>query len=595
MELKKENVISKHGLYLVSLLLVAVAVNYQIKILGFYQDDLYLWTRYADHHALGYIFQTGTSRFRPVWEFLAYIELKLTGVHTWMIVPTNIVVNAGIAGLVYGIGLRLSGKKPIAFLAGIAFLLSRFSYYQISMVLGLMESAAMIQALGILYCLYQFLNQERRWSRYGVAASMLYFTLVFTHERYMVLFPLLLVVFLMKKQYKLAGITMIEFIVIQLIRWWAIGTMLPPGAGHTTVAETFHISQAFYYAISQVLYLFGISMGPDYLSGIPWGQTSFMIRCLVVLSILVLMAVCLLFFIALVKDRDNRKRHLINTALFFSFIALCIGSSSVTIRVEMRWVYISYAAALCFLCYIYRSVTKGKTACGLLILCYVLLLFPIEGYYRKARENMYYWSNQRRANTLQEITYGKYGNELFNKQIYLLENTFNQDEWTLTNFFRVFRKDKMPGVPAVKVVDSVDDFGLVDDTMLILAEDKKDNTYLDVTEFVKEEKLKLIEGCYEDGWLDQYSKFVVKAGSSGKIRFRFYYPGQLSGKEEAIVKRDGSELFRINFDSQSIVYELEAEPYEKLHLTISCNFVMDPPPEIRGEYGLSMVLQMEAP
>ena len=54
--------------------------------------------------------------------------------------------------------------------------------------------------------------------------------------------------------------------------------------------------------------------------------------------------------IRLVKSGKDVRRFLLkNIALFLGFIAMCIASSSVTIRVEMRWVYVSLAAALLFM------------------------------------------------------------------------------------------------------------------------------------------------------------------------------------------------------------------------------------------------------
>ena len=41
------------------------------------------------------------------------------------------------------------------------------------------------------------------------------------------------------------------------------------------------------------------------------------------------------------------------------FIACNIASSSVTIRVELRWVYVSLAGALLFLSWIYGELTRG--------------------------------------------------------------------------------------------------------------------------------------------------------------------------------------------------------------------------------------------
>ena len=53
----------------------------------------------------------------------------------------------------------------------------------------------------------------------------------------------------------------------------------------------------------------------------------------------------------MIRALDEIVCHLKNAVLFLVFITLCIGSSSVTIRVEMRWVYVAYAAALLFFAY----------------------------------------------------------------------------------------------------------------------------------------------------------------------------------------------------------------------------------------------------
>ena len=63
--------------------------------------------------------------------------------------------------------------------------------------------------------------------------------------------------------------------------------------------------------------------------------------------------------IGMIRARDEIVCHLKNAVLFLVFITLCIGSSSVTIRVEMRWVYVAYAAALLFFAYLSRVMGKA--------------------------------------------------------------------------------------------------------------------------------------------------------------------------------------------------------------------------------------------
>ena len=59
------------------------------------------------------------------------------------------------------------------------------------------------------------------------------------------------------------------------------------------------------------------------------------------------------FLVKLIRDKrkDARLRIIWNSVLFLLFIGACIASSSVTIRVEMRWVYVSLTASLLFLAY----------------------------------------------------------------------------------------------------------------------------------------------------------------------------------------------------------------------------------------------------
>ena len=56
--------------------------------------------------------------------------------------------------------------------------------------------------------------------------------------------------------------------------------------------------------------------------------------------------------------------YLQKTFLFVAFIGACIVCSSVTIRVEMRWVYVSLAAALLFLSWMYGSLTEQMAKRG---------------------------------------------------------------------------------------------------------------------------------------------------------------------------------------------------------------------------------------
>lgn len=280
------------------------------------------------------------------------------------------------------------------------------------------------------------------------------------------------------------------------IRKFAIGSFVPKGTGGTEVTESFKLTDALQNAFAEVYYIFGFQKGPEHLNGIPWEKVSPDMRKLVYASIAVLaFTVMLSLIFALVrifkteksagrnagsgmesgsgssiensigkkatKDlvnnsvsesvnnlRNEQKRVKLarlrtfigNNILFLLFIALCIGSSSVTIRVEMRWVYVSFAASLLYFSYLLgvSRLPLGTIFC----LAFICLRLPVERYYRSYFPQIYFWEDQDRMNSLAEQTIEKYGRgSVLGKQVYILENKYKMSKFYGDTFFQVFDED----------------------------------------------------------------------------------------------------------------------------------------------------------
>ena len=280
------------------------------------------------------------------------------------------------------------------------------------------------------------------------------------------------------------------------IRKFAIGSFVPKGTGGTEVSESFKLGEALQNAFAEVYYIFGFQKGPEHLNGIPWDKVSPDIRKLVYASIAVLaFTVMLSLIFALVrifktekstgrsagssmesgsgssiensigkkatKDlvnnlvsdsvnnlRKDQKREKLarlrnfigNNILFLLFIAMCIGSSSVTIRVEMRWVYVSFAASLLYFSYLLgvSRLPLGTIFC----LAFICLRLPVERYYRSYFPQIYFWEDQDRMNSLAEQTIEKYGRGgVLGKQVYILENKYKMSKFYGDTFFQVFDED----------------------------------------------------------------------------------------------------------------------------------------------------------
>ena len=272
------------------------------------------------------------------------------------------------------------------------------------------------------------------------------------------------------------------------IRKFAIGSFVPKGTGGTEVSESFKLGEALQNAFAEVYYIFGFQKGPEHLNGIPWEKVSPDIRKLVYASIAVLaFTVMLSLIFALVRifkteknagnsigvstdgitgtntesrtksstesnaessagkeqkrEKLARLRNFIgNNILFLLFIAMCIGSSSVTIRVEMRWVYVSFAASLLYFSYLLgvSRLPLGTIFC----LAFICLRLPVERYYRSYFPQIYFWEDQDRMNSLAEQTIEKYGRGgVLGKQVYILENKYKMSKFYGDTFFQVFDED----------------------------------------------------------------------------------------------------------------------------------------------------------
>ena len=222
-----------------------------------------------------------------------------------------------------------------------------------------------------------------------------------------------------------------------IIRSLAIGSFVPKGTGGTEVHEGFSLAKAFSHAFSQVFYIFGIQAGPDYLAGISWEEVGRKHRYVIYASIAVLALSILLALLFAILKGKLKKEFFGKNILFLCFIALCIGCSSITIRVEMRWVYVSFAASLLYFAYLLGNT--GMPMPTFFALLFVCLRFPAEMKYRESFPRIYFWEDQDRMNSLAEQTIEKYGRDyVLGKQVYILENSYKMSKFYGDTFFQVF-------------------------------------------------------------------------------------------------------------------------------------------------------------
>ena len=269
------------------------------------------------------------------------------------------------------------------------------------------------------------------------------------------------------------------------IRSLAIGSFVPKGTGGTEVQDGFSLTKALSHAFSQVFYIFGIQAGPDYLAGIPWEEVGRKHRYVIYASIAVLAFSILLALLFAIRKGKLKKEFFGKNILFLGFIALCIGCSSITIRVEMRWVYVSFAAALLYFAYLLGNT--GMPIPTFFALLFVCLRFPAEMKYRESFPRIYFWEDQERMNSLAEQTIGKYGRDyVLGKQVYILENNYKMSKFYGDTFFQVFDPEmsgqgtKIHFIKDFRALPSEANFY----NSLVLKEVPEERAYRDITQEV---------------------------------------------------------------------------------------------------------------
>lgn len=604
---KRADVWKTEALVLILLTAFAFVINRHMEIKGLYMDDLYQWFCFNDNPFFAAVFTSGGTRFRALYNLVAWTEMKLFGTHVNWYVPFNIVLNSCLAYNLYRMAKRFSHSAYVGILCAVMFLMSRMSYYQIGQALGLMETMAMWMALGILYFLLEYLGEEdeQAANRKFYLAGVLYFCVCLVHERYMVLLPLFYfsLLFKLSKNWKLWAAPTVGFALIQLLRFIFIGTISPPGTGGTDVVDTLSVNSVLHFVLSQIAYIFGINAGPEHLNGQNFREAPLWVTILIALADLMIAMLVIAFIIRVLHKGKKMVPYLQKAFLFVAFIGACIVCSSVTIRVEMRWVYVSLAAALLFLSWMYGSLTeqmakRGRWVQALpylsLFTLYVLFMLPVEHYYRGLFPNLYYWADQEHYNALAEETYGQYGVGIFGKTIYIVGDKFEMDDFTQAEFFRVF--DRLNRDDCVKVVHIKDlrEIGLITDDMLVIQEDPENNRFQDITHAASLFKCRPIYGFYDDGWLDERASVQVMAGSTGEIHLSFNYPRDLTDDQWLTVYVDGEPAEYINFTEQNEECTIQVDPYQPVTLRFESNFYVPNALEKRGATRLAVLLKMTA-
>ena len=508
---------------------ITYLINSNITIRGLYKDDLASWSWFPglSFYDFAIKFYDSATRYRPVFYALEYIEYYIVGTHVKWFTYINVFLNSIIATFVYKFAKKNSNSNFIAFAVSMCYIISHFSYYQITQVIGILETYSQLFALIVLYLCIIYIENNNHNNLKLSFLFILYFLASFTHERYMFLavpifFALTCNYILNKSNNKKVLTTYIIFILeialIIYIRILSTGKFIPSGTGGTEVNETFNLIEALTFSINQVLFIFGINIGPEHLVGMPYNNTSIPIRILLFISIIILLSIILVYILSKAKyikksinNNTSLLYYLYKDILYIGFIMLAIGSSSVTIRVEMRFVYVSFTASMLYLAhmlgeikiysndfthksdnylntdilYNIKHITKKKCLLIIYILfiCFFLSRNYVEFCYRKTYPKIHCVTDLLRVNSLADLTVYKYGiDELKKKRVYILYNYYEWTAFYREYFYKIY--DKTNEGLTIGLINSPEDIPKDFDKNndILLFEDIANYGYQDITQ-----------------------------------------------------------------------------------------------------------------
>lgn len=497
-----KNVLKKiveYVLVFVFLLALCFYINKDLVLKAFYMDDLFHWSWFRGLNIFEFAFKFyEASRYRPIFDAIQYIFYVIIGTNPMRISIINKVYNSLIALFIYHFAKRLSKNHVLSILISSLYILSHYAYYQISQGIGSLESTALFLALLILfYCLkLSGVIEENNKNNVKniVILFILFLIVVFTHERFLGTAAPIVIAILTAKDEKLINKTKIvsllvfvlEILLICYIRYLAIGKVMPAGTGGTYVEETFSIAECIKYCFIQVAFIFGINIGPDYLYGIDFASLpDTMSKYSLIVSITLILIVILWYLIIRIMNEQEMK-YVAADLIFLSFIAVCIGASSVTIRVELRFIYVSFTAAMLYLLYM-CSFIVGKIKLKKLSVIPILLValafvtrIPIELSYRKYFPKIHCIVDMIRVNSIYDNTIGKYGVDdvVKNKKIYVINKYYGMTNFYAESILKIYDINDV-GKPMIMVGDisEIPQEDIGNSNTIILYEDIANNNY----------------------------------------------------------------------------------------------------------------------
>ena len=358
-----------------------------------------------------------------------------------------------------------------------------------------METVGTIFGICVVYTLYEYV--ETKNGKYYYISVLMYLLASLSHERYLTLFPVLVISWIMvelntikenksiKSFFKPISAIFVFGAVLLLFNIFVNNIMT--GTGGSDVTETSNINSILVNLKKSIAYLFSINLDSTdmYLNMISWENYTPLIKGVVCLSNISIVIIVIMYIVGLfIEEKEDRIKHIKFIVLYVLSIGALLLISSVTIRVELRWMYFPYVVMVFMLLdMVCKNNSKKYLKCVkyCAIVIYALATICFSMYCRNFYNNIYYWRLYTVANDLIDETYGKYEERMYDKSWVIISSVEELNSYEdIINVYDPYDKYELK----LEVVKSIDEMNSIERIYEkeILYFDSDDLDFINVTD-----------------------------------------------------------------------------------------------------------------
>lgn len=436
---------------LIALFVVNFLYFWRFKDIGIIMgDDIKLVTYFSDR-SVSIVDKVLTNssflNYRPIAYSIICLEVYLFGNVYLGYFMFQVLLNFINIYSIFWITKKIcDGHSIIGFIVSLLYIVSPCAYYGITQIFGTMELLCIFWSVWLFYMGIKY--SENRSNRYFLLCVLLYSMALFSHERTMVyigfLFVLIVLRFKTESKKTIIGrllIATVPLIVNYFIKTTILHMHFFEGTGGTSIQVNF--KSAFDLLARGIMLVFGINLGPEYLNAISFNELNVFLKTILILSLIFQILVIVLYSVNSIKNYRKETKNLDILILGISMCGVSIVSFCLTIRLEMRWMYIPCTIYFITLFYLILHCNISKNIYKILgtVIFGAFILFSVN--FSTGVDRLFFFRAMHMQQSLYEETIFKYGKKIKDYDIIVVYN--NELEWAMqgSQFFEVYLGDML--------------------------------------------------------------------------------------------------------------------------------------------------------